>query len=78
MAALYVCTWLCWWAFLGAKLSGAWGHVSWWIITIPLDVAGALSLTVLLLFAAVGTAAVTAATKSRKAANQLSDIIRNS
>lgn len=32
---------LVFWAFLGLKLSGAWGSVSWWLVTLPLLVVGA-------------------------------------
>jgi hypothetical protein len=54
-----------WWAFLGEKLSGLW-PVSWWVITIPLDVLGLMYAVFLALFALIGVAASVAAAKGGK------------
>jgi hypothetical protein len=55
--------WLTWWAFLGAKLSGAWAHVSWWVITAPLDFVAAIGFILLSLFAVVGAGTALALSK---------------
>lgn len=73
MATCYSLLWLTWWAFLGAKLSGAWASVSWPVITIPLDIIGFFTLVTLFILSILGVGVLTLARSNQR--KDLMDVI---